>query len=240
MRERATGGVLICWLIAGFSASGQEPAPRPTASARALQFLSSLDPDIDAAVRALRPAAAPTDMRRRALASLPNDGALHAERDELLKLSRVEPLLAYHERSSVFETRLIDVPQAFVGLHWRSVLLISRPALSVLSATELQALVAHEIGHDYFWEPYLSARSHGDTVALQEIELKCDVIAVLTLAALGLDPAALGRAARKMARFNVRVAIANADEYPTPAERNEFLRVLVSTRGASVRRRPTS
>jgi hypothetical protein len=56
-----------------------------------------------------------------------------------------------------------------------------------------------------------------------------------TLEALGLNPPALGRASRKLVQFNPRAAIANADEYPTLAEREKFLRVLLSMRGASRR-----
>jgi hypothetical protein len=131
------------------------------------------------------------------------------------------------------------VPQAFVGLYWRSVLLISRSALSILSAAELQAIVAHEIGHEYFWETYLSARNRRDTATLQEIELKCDVIAVLTLDALGLDGGALGPAWRKLVRFNGRLAaLANAHEYPTLAEREAFLRRLLAIRAIHERRPP--
>ena len=55
--------------------------------------------------------------------------------------------------------RLITVGGlAFVGLHARTVLLISREALRLLDAKELLAIGAHELGHDYVWDDYAEAR----------------------------------------------------------------------------------
>jgi hypothetical protein len=46
---------------------------------------------------------------------------------------------------------VIDVPQAAIGLHARAVILITESALTLLDADELQALVLHEVGHEYVW-----------------------------------------------------------------------------------------
>ena len=137
-------------------------------------------------------------------------------------------VLVYHERQRVFDIKVIDVPQGVVGLHQRAVLLISRPALRFLSASELQALVAHEIGHEYFWRDYERARERRDLRGRQELELKCDGIAVLTLISLGLDPARLVEGIRKVTEFNeILGATANADEYPPMQDRLRFARALL-------------
>ena len=68
-----------------------------------------------------------------------------------------------HDRAHVFQTKLIEVPQAVVALHHRTVLLISRAALELLSGAELQALVAHEVGHDYFWPEFERTLAHEAT-----------------------------------------------------------------------------
>ena len=121
--------------------------------------------------------------------------------------------------------------QAFVGLHARSILLISRRAMRLVSAEELQALVAHEMGHDYFWSDYQQARERRDLLALREVELKCDGIAGLTLVALGLAPTALMSAERKVRRFNETIdAVANADAYPSSSERERFIRAVIVLR----------
>src|SRR5262245_61577603 len=96
----------------------------------------------------LRPAPANPADRSRAIAVLPLMGALRPDRDERTKLAVLERVPIYHEHAEVLDVKLIDVPQAAVALHQRAVLLISRPALRVVATSELQALVAHEIGHD--------------------------------------------------------------------------------------------
>jgi hypothetical protein len=96
---------------------------------------------------------------------------------------------------------------------------------------ELQALVAHEMGHDYFWSDYQQARERRDQRALREVELKCDGIAALTLVALGLAPTALMSAERKVRRFNETIdATANADAYPSSSERERFIRAVLVLR----------
>jgi Zn-dependent protease with chaperone function len=41
-----------------------------------------------------------------------------------------------------------------MGLYGRAVLLISLPALRLLRAEQLEALVAHEIAHEYWWDAW--------------------------------------------------------------------------------------
>ena len=211
---------------------------------RALAFFAALPAgDVAEAVRARRPSPISLDERNRAIASLPRDGGLRPSADENVKLSRLTPILAFHQRTFVV-TQVIDVAQAFVGLHARSVLLISRRALQLLSSAELQAIVAHEMGHDYFWEEYQRANERHDTRLSSEVELKCDGLAALTLIELGLSPRDLINAARKLTRFNEKLgAAANADAYPSPSERERFVLTVLALRPRSPYRsvpRPTS
>ena len=211
--------VLACELAAdGWS----DPA------AQALRFFEGLPGrDPDAILRTLRPPHVGADERARALAVLPESGELRPDRDELAKLAMLQPVLIYHERDQVFEIKVIDVPQAAVALHARAVLLISRPALRLVSGAELQALVAHEIGHDYFWRQFEETSARGDRNGRQELELKCDGIAVLTLVVLRLDPARLADGVRKQMRFNKMLgADANAADYPQLHDRQRFITAL--------------
>jgi hypothetical protein len=201
----------------------------------ALRFFESLaSADADDILRTLRPLPVSPDDRVRAIAILPRIGELSPDRDERAKLAKLETILSYHGRTEAFAIRLIDVPQAAVAIHQRAVLVISRPALRNLSAAELQALVAHEIGHDYFWRDFEDKVARGDTGGLQELELKCDGIAVLTLVALQLDPMTLTKGLRNLARFNDLIgATANADEYPSLRQRERFIKAFRARQNAS-------
>jgi hypothetical protein len=76
----------------------------------------------------------------------------------------------------------------------------------------------------------------------QELELKCDGIAILTLVAVGLDTSPLTSGLHKMWRLNETLnAIANADEYPKMNDRRQLmdavrkLVVPLRTRGAMIK-----
>jgi hypothetical protein len=202
---------------------------------RALQFFRALPTgDFGAALVPLRPAPLSVEDRVRVLATLPLEGELQPDTREVMKLAGIEPILRYHDRVDVVVIKLIDIPQAFIGLYARSVLLVSRPALGMLSAGELQAHIAHEMGHELFWNEYEHARARRDTRALQEIELKCDGISALTLMALSLDVTMLDSGTRKMMRFNeIMGATTNADAYPNLDVRARFLRDVVALRAVS-------
>jgi hypothetical protein len=223
--------LFTCWLVP----SGVEPAdaqPRPSPLFEALRFFETLtsgNNDVEI-LRSLRPAPASDTERIRALAEVDPESVLLPDASERRKLDALEAVLIYHERLHVIEIKLIDVPMAVVGLHDRAVILISRPALRLLSVSELQATVAHEMGHEYFWgDDYAVLRERHDTEALEVLELKCDGVAVLTLVALRLDPANLSRAIEKIGRFNeVPNARWRNNGYPHPRDRERFIRALLN------------
>ena len=73
-----------------------------------------------------------------------------AEGEKLRTLARV---LEVHGRNDVYEIKAIEVAPATTALHGKAVLLISR-CLQILGSDELQALTAHEIGHEYVWNEW--------------------------------------------------------------------------------------
>jgi hypothetical protein len=84
------------------------------------------------------------------------------------------------------------------------------------------------MGHEYFWDQYQAARKRSDPGKLQEVELRCDAIAVLTLLQLGADPADLLAGVSKQAGFNeLTGATANANCYVSLKERTRFVRTLM-------------
>jgi hypothetical protein len=142
------------------------------------------------------------------------------------KLAVLEPILRYHERETVIETKVISLRHAFVGLQGRAVLLISDKALDLLATEELQATVAHEMAHEYFWGEYQEARQGNQYDVMREIELLCDGIAVITLGRLAIDPANLLSGIARINNLNARVITVDKLPYPSPGERFKFIRAM--------------
>jgi hypothetical protein len=180
---------LVVTIHSSYAAPGlcQEPQPSaPVMSAlRFFDALAAMDPD--SSLRALRTVPVSPEARELARATLPPEGALRPTPDEVKKLAALTPVLIYHERQQVFDTKVIDLPQAYMGLHARTILLISRPALRVLTASDLQAVGAHEVAHDFFSGEFEQA-AHGS--ARQQLELQCDGIAALTLVSAAVSTTA--------------------------------------------------
>jgi len=175
-----------------------------------------------------RPAPLSTEDLRATLRALPAQGEvtdLGAAADA--KVDAVRQLLTATRREW-YQIKVVDLPQAALALHARAVILISAPALALLSAAERRALAAHEIGHEYVWTEWNRAHQEGDQKRLKELELVCDAIAVVTLRGLGSNPSMLVDALEKIDRFNrARFGrAANKTSYPTLAERRAFARRL--------------
>jgi hypothetical protein len=144
------------------------------------------------------------------------------------KLAGLEPVLQAANRDSVYVVKVVDAAQAGVGLYERTVVLITKAALDLLNRDELQALAAHEIGHEYVWQDYERAIQRRDGSRIKELELVCDAIAIGTLYKLGVDWSRLISGIDKIARFNrnrLGTALNEAD-YPTVAERRALARTL--------------
>jgi hypothetical protein len=190
---RAAIGVLV------FSASARSESLVDSA----LRFFLGNDSnthefDLDKA----RPKPVAPDLRALILAALPTEGRIRKVQEPLqVKLESLEAVLRLQQRNSVYEICVFHAtpkPFAFVGLHERAAVLISDAALSLLSAAELQASVAHEIGHEYVWTTYIETARRRDNRRLKEIELFCDGVAILTLRRVGLGAEPLLTAAERI------------------------------------------
>ena len=155
-------------------------------------------------------------------ASLPENGEVKTlNRSEQRKLALLDSVLSVYERKGVYPVKIVSVQQAAAGLYERTILWISQSALNLLSGEELQAFVAHEMGHEYVWEETRSARETKDFDRQRQIELFCDAIAILTLRRSGINPSRLIDGIEKMNRFNEERfgTPLNAGSYPTAADR---------------------
>jgi hypothetical protein len=181
----------------------------------------------------VRPKPLAPDLRALIVAALPEQGRIRKLREPLQrKLDSLAGVLRIQERESVYEVCVFHAARsafAFLGLHERTVLLISDAALDMLDAAELQASVAHEIGHEYVWREYHEALLQHDNRRLKELELYCDGVAILTLRRVGLGPAPLLSAAQKVEKFNSLNTgpAGNGERYPSAAERRKFAFAIV-------------
>jgi hypothetical protein len=181
-----------------------------------------------------RPQAVSEAFKSAVVAGLPREGNIYKIKEsERRKLESLDLVLREHQRQSVYVVRVFKSepkPYAFVGLHERAVVLISDSALSLLNAEELQASVAHEVGHEYVWMENLEATKRHDNRRLKELELFCDGVAILTLRRTGLDPGPLLTAAEKVSNFNALSSgpVGNSERYPSADERRRFALAVVN------------
>jgi hypothetical protein len=142
------------------------------------------------------------------------------------KLAAVEPVLKYYGRSSVIDLMVIRMCQAIVRFLAGAAVVISQEALELFTAKELQAIIAHELGHEYFWNEWQQARLNKQYEKIQEIELRCDGMAVITMNQLGLDPSQFISAITKLTKSH-RGPLANAAYYPPLEERITFIHTMI-------------
>ena len=215
-------------IVLSVSPAAGFPAGSPVEAA--LRFFTREDAGgVVARLESVRPNPVSPAEKARVLATLPEKGEVVAlQPDERQRLAVARRVLELHGREAVYVVKVIDVPQAAVALHARTVVLVSRPALGLLEAQELQALVAHEIGHEYFWREYHEARRARDRSRLRTLELLSDGLAIVTLRRAGLDHTPLASALEKMVRYNHdRFGRArNQSDYPDVGERRRFARSL--------------
>jgi hypothetical protein len=209
-------------------AASQERLPQQTLSLSNSQNLLAMDPSAFVqSLKTARPEPVSAEDKARALRSLPEEGEVTilntAARQKLAALIEV---LRATERDSVYEIKVIALPQAAIALHARAIILISEAALTLVDADELQALLAHEIGHEYVWTERERAFQLADHIRLKDLELVCDAIAIVTLHGLGMDVSRLMTGIQKISRFNrERFGTArNERDYPTVAQRRAFAR----------------
>ena len=132
------------------------------------------------------------ELMARIAASLPTEGevtVLTANQRE--KLDSVTPVLKAHGREGDYLVKVVRSRQARLAIYARSVVLITDTALRLLSARQIQALVSHEIGHDYVWDEFEEARKRRDFARMRELELVCDGVAIQTLHRMGEQVSAL-------------------------------------------------
>lgn len=229
-------GVLLPALLAaasdGAAAEASARAPQRlslgVAGSRAFEYFARGDHHAwDDYLKSLRPAPASADRRLHSLAMVRKEDVLEPSPEQKAKLDALQPVLSYLERDSVTEVRILRLDLAWAGLLEGAAVLISPHALDLLTPAELQAVIAHELAHEYFAGEYQAARATQDYDTVKEIELRCDAVAVLTMSRLGLDRSALLSGVAKLLKFNERRGFANSRQLaPAWDERRNFVQAV--------------
>ena len=224
MRSYAeAAAVLFLAVSPAVSVAADRRGPKPVA--RALALLEGSDPAGEGLLRKPRPSPLSPAFRAAVMAALPREGELAPTAAEAAKIATLEPIFDAHDRKGLIVIKVIDAGYAFVGLHARMVLLLSRDALSVVTADELQAMTVHELAHELFWDEYQAALVARDEARMQELELLCDGIAVFTLKKLQRSPDSLIRAITEMTRHNERLGTRDAvRSHVSVKARGDFIR----------------
>ena len=177
-------------------------------------------------LKSIRPGRLSPELKARVLAMLRKEDVVSPSAEALAKLVALEPVLKYHDRNSVIDPKVIRVGQAVVMFLAGAAVLISQEALDMLTADELQAVVAHELGHEYFWNEYEQARQNKQYDKLQELELRCDGMALITMRKLGLDPSHFISAITKLTKSH-KGKLISGEFYTSLDERIRFIREMV-------------
>lgn len=179
---------------------------------------------LDNYLKSIRPGRLSSELKARVLAMLRKKDLVSPSAVGLAKLVALEPVFRYHDRYLVIDPRVMRLGQPAVVFLAGAAVVISEEALELLTTGELQAVVAHELGHEYFWNEYEQARQHKQYNKVQELELRCDGLAVIAMINLRLDPADFISAIIKLTK---KGKLMNGEFYTTLDERIRFIGEMV-------------
>jgi Zn-dependent protease with chaperone function len=198
-----------------------------SASTAALAYFDRIHAlSFDSYLKSIRPGRLSPELKAKLITILPKKDIISPSAQGRDKLAALEPILKYYARSSVLDLKVIRMGQAVVLFLAGAAVVISEEALDLLTEKELQAIIAHELGHEYFWNEWQQARLNKQYEKMQEIELRCDGMAVITMNQLGLDPSHFISAITRLAKSHGG-PLANAGYYPPLEERIRFIRTMI-------------
>ena len=225
---------LAAWLLVSAMfrpVHGQEngkPVQSSNVAERALQYFEKTgEVDLDSYLKSIRPARVSADRRARLVASIKKEDVVSPSAQRQAKLDALRPILAYHDRAGI-EVKILRLGLAWAGMLEGAAVVVSEEAVDLLTAEELQAVVAHELGHEYFAAEYEAARQSKQYDKVKEVELRCDALAIITMKSLGLNPASLLSGVSKLTKFNEARGVKNNPNLVSSVdERASFCRAMI-------------
>ena len=221
-------------LVLGWTSDGRQTAPATASPGGVPQTVLTFFEQVEGHrfgefLRRLRPKKLPPELKAQVLKSLPQAEVVSASRRQEAKLRALVRILEYHERNFTIDVKILRSPLATAAFFAGAAILITSPALEILSAEELQATAAHELGHEYFWDEFERARQQEQHKRLQELELRCDGIAVITLIELGLNPERVLSSFQKLNAYNgYKEEETRAERYVSSMDRERFIRSMIA------------
>ena len=179
-------------------------------------------------LKSIRPAAVSAEKKARSLAMVRKEDVIEPSAKRQAKLDALHPVLEYLERDTGIEVKILRLRLGWAGSLGGATVLVSEEAIDLLTAEELQAVVAHELAHEYFADEYEAARHDMRYDTVKEIELRCDAVSIITMKGLRLDSGALLSGVAKLTKFNERRGFANNPNLvPSVEERTIFSHAMV-------------
>lgn len=193
---------------------------------RAVRYFEA-KPDFDDYLRTIRPAPISIAQKTRLLSMIRQEDIVEPSVERRVKLDSLHPILAYHDRTNI-EVKILRLGLAWAGFLEGAAVVISEAAIDVLTVEELQGVVAHELGHQYFAIEYAAARQDKQFDTVKEVELRCDAVAIITLKHLGLNPRSLTSGISKITKFNEARGVKNNPDMGTSLEeRLKFSQAII-------------
>jgi hypothetical protein len=198
-----------------------------TVARQAFQYFEETEKDdLEDYLRSIRPAGVSADRRGRLVASIRKEDIVLPSAQRQAKLDALRPILAFHDRADI-EVKILRLRLAWAGFHEGAAIVVSEEAVDILTAEELQAAVAHELGHEYFAAEYGTARKNKQYDKVREVELRCDAVAIITMKSLGLNPNSLLSGVSKLTKFNEGRGVRNNPDLVTSLdERLRFFQAM--------------
>lgn len=171
-----------------------------------------------------RPKPVSADQKAAILSSLPREGEVKPiGASSRRKLAGLNAFLRQTGHEGAFEIKVIDVADARIVLYERTVVLIPEPAFTLLGVDELQALLAHEIGHQYLSSDRAREPALKTQRGLKDLELLCDAVAIVLLRELEIDSSRLVAGIEKITKYNwLFDRDVEGRTYPSLSERRKF------------------
>jgi hypothetical protein len=194
---------------------------------QALQYFAKTEKgDLGEYVKSIRPAGVSAEQRSRLVASIRKEDIVSPSPQRQAKLDALVPILTYHDRAGI-EVKILRLGLAWAGMLEGAAVVVSEEAIDILTPEELQAVVAHEIGHEYFAAEYEPARKNKQYDKVREVELRCDAVAIITMKSLGLNPNSLLSGVSKLTKFNEGRRVRNNPDLVTSLdERLRFFQAI--------------
>jgi len=195
---------------------------------RTLQYFEKTgNGDLGDYLKSIRTTGISPEQRARLVTMIRKEDMVSPSPQRQSKLNALRPILEYHERSAI-EVKILRLGLAWAGMLEGAAVLVSEEALDILTPEELQAVVAHELGHEYFAAEYEAARQSKQYDKVKEVELRCDALAIITLKSLGLNPSSFLSALSRLTQFNEGRGVKNnANLVSSLEERLRFCREMM-------------